>query len=151
MSDETVIGAFNDFEGFQLLLRERREELKMSLATLDARMKANEGHAGKMLADPPTKNMGITSFGKLMKNLAVKGVLVVDETQMQRITEGLECRDERQVRTADTESVIILRFTKRHMRKLSRLAAQSRKGFSKAKRKAMTRAARQARWGGKRA
>lgn len=147
---DVIIGAFNDFPGFQLLLRERREEIQMSLATLDAMMKTAEGHAGKMLADPPTKNMGITSFGKLMKNLRVKALLVVDETQVANEANQFDPRNEKQVRTADAHDVVILRFTKRRMKKLAKLAAIGRTKIPKRKRVAMARRAARARWAGNR-
>lgn len=152
MSDE-ILGAFNDFSGFQLLLRERREELKISFVTLNANMLTEEGHAEKMLADPPAKNMGITSFGKLMKNLGVKGLLLVDETQMRKIADQLVLREERAVRVPNAvrHGPIILRFTRRYMQKLGRLSGEARKRIPNWKRKAMARHAARVRWQGKKA
>src|SRR5690348_6293993 len=93
MSDSEPIGEFNDYSGFQRLMRARKEALQISNETLDALAGTFEGHAGKMLADPPSKNMGILTLGLLMQGLAVKGVLTVDEEQLRRIEARMAQRD----------------------------------------------------------
>jgi hypothetical protein len=58
-----------------------------------------DGYCNKLLADPPAKNIGITSLGKLLKGLALKLNVVEDAEQLQKI-EPLVPRYESNVRTA---------------------------------------------------
>lgn len=145
---ETQLAAVNDYEGLQRAMRARAEALGISRATLDALAGTHDGHAGKMLADPPKKNMGITSLGLLLQALCIKLVVVQDDEQMKKLGERLVHRDERQVRlrNAVQSGTVILKFSRRYMQKLGRLSGAARNRLSKKKRKALTRAARRARW-----
>lgn len=88
-----VLGEFNDYSGFQRLMRARAESLGISRATLDAIAGTHDGHAGKMLSDPPSKNMGIITFGWLVQGLAVKCIMVEDTEQRRKLANQLEQRD----------------------------------------------------------
>lgn len=146
----TSLGEFSDYAGFQRLLRARAEALGISRSTLDAVCGMHDGHAGKMLSDPPSKNMGITTMGWLMQGLAVKCVLLTDEEQLVRIASRLQQRDANNgaVLALGKHPTIEIRISRRALKKMAAKGGQARAAkLSKRRRVAIARAAARARWG----
>lgn len=78
MSEQRVIGEAIHYHELQLIFRARKEELKLSNNALDDIAGLPEGLAGKLLSDPPRKNMGITTFGYVAMALGLKLIVVED-------------------------------------------------------------------------
>lgn len=147
---EQVIATCNDYEGLQRAMRVRKETLKLSNATLDAIAGTHDGHAGKMLADPASKNMGVVTIGLLLQALGLKLLVVEDAGQMRRLATQMVERAENQVRvrTADAHAEIIIKLSRGYMKKLSKKAARGRMlKIPRWKRQQLARRAARARWG----
>lgn len=147
MTDDKLIGTFNDYESFKALLRDRKEELKLSNAMLDVLAELPEAYAAKMLADKTSKNIGITAFGKLMKALGVKAILVEDDEQMRKLASRMVERNESQVRRSDMLSGglhgdIEFKLSRRTLRRIAAMGGKAR--WAKMTEKQRTRAARRA-------
>jgi hypothetical protein len=98
MAASRTIAVVNDYPALQRVLRQRAEDLKISRETLDALAGISEGHSAKMLTDPPRKNMGILTFGLLLRALGLQLVVIEDDEQMRKLASRIVRRDESQVR-----------------------------------------------------
>ncbi len=128
MIDAQPIAVVNDYPGLQRAMRARAEALQISRATLDALAGTHDGHAGKMLADPPTKNMGLLTFGLLLQGLGLKLIVAEDVEQMAKIAHRLEHRDPKNgsVLAIATSAPIEIRISRRTLRKRGALGGLAR-------------------------
>ncbi len=142
-----------DYDGLQRAMRARVDELGISHATLDEIAGTPDRYVGKMLADPPSKNIGITTMGYLLQALGLKLIVAEDVEQMAKLATRMVRRDARQVRkpsTAEHKNIVLI-FTRRHMRKLGKLSAAARMlKLKPSRRRAIARKAARARWAGNR-
>jgi hypothetical protein len=100
MPDAELLGTTSDFFGLVRIMRARAEALPLSREKLEDLAGFPSGYCNKLLTDPPAKNMGITSLGKLLKGLALKLQVVEDRAQMERNAPHFGTRREQQVRNA---------------------------------------------------
>lgn len=150
--NETILAVANDYEGLQRAMRVRAEELNISRETLGEISGLHSGHAGKMLADPPSKNMGIVSMGLLLQALGLRLLIVEDPEQMRRLANQMTQRAggkgwKKAILNGAENGTVTLKFSRRHMRKLGQRSAEARMRKIPAwRRKQIARKAIRARW-----
>jgi hypothetical protein len=74
-------------------LRDRRDELGITIETLDAVTGLAQGHVGKLLAVPPFKRLGPLSLEYVLGGLALKLTLSEDAEQLERVRPMLQKRE----------------------------------------------------------
>lgn len=150
--NEAVLATANDYEGLQRAMRVRAEALNISRETLGEISGLHSGHAGKMLADPPSKNMGIVSMGLLLQALGLKLLIVEDAEQMRRLANQMTQRAggkgwKKAILNGVENGTVMLKFSRRHMRKLGLSSAAGRmKKIPAWRRRQIARKASRARW-----
>ena len=146
------IAIVTDYIGLQRVMRERLDALKMSRLVFEEIADLNEGHASKMLRDPPAKNMGITTLGKLLGGLGLKLLVVEDAEQTAQLRTRITERNEAQVRWKKMQDdglhdEIELRISRRTMRRIGIIGGRKRwEGISKRARRRIAQRAARVRW-----
>lgn len=79
----------HDYEGLQLALRERAEELNVSRLTLDEATGLPSGYSGKLLCMPPVKSLGPISLGLMLQALGLKLFVAEDYDALAKISRRL--------------------------------------------------------------
>lgn len=101
-----TIATCTDMDGLLAAFRARAEALNVSRATIDDVSGLQSGYTGKLLANPPIKNVGAMSLGPLLGALGLAIVLVEDADQMRRIKSRMSERNAAQVRNTIVSSRI---------------------------------------------
>jgi hypothetical protein len=147
MIDGELLATVVDYAGLHSALRKRADDLGISRETLGDIAGTHGGHVNKILADPPQKNAGITTFGLLLQALGLKLLVVEDAEQMEKLKDRLIPRNEAQVRMLNGVEHVRLVFTRRHMRRLGRKSAAARmRKISPERRKEIAAHAARVRW-----
>jgi hypothetical protein len=79
------LGVIKDYRDLHQILRARCEQLDILRETIDDASGLTSGHASKLLADPPIKNLGIVSLGLVLGALGMKLIAVDDHEALERI------------------------------------------------------------------
>lgn len=135
-------------------LRWMKDTLGISDKALDDLAGLTEGYANKLLGPTRYKNLGVTTLPLITGALAVKWVMMVDETQIQRMADRWEGRNEQRVRIENRRpSKELLERSKPHVLKAHLKAANTARNamLSSEQRSAIARKAAKARWRKKRA
>ena len=153
----TPLAIVRDYGELHLAMRARKNSLQISNETLANLSGMHDGHVNKMMADPPSKKMGIVAFGNILQALCLK-LLVVEDVEMRaRLATRMIKRAEKQVRDKSIRSKgsaadVILQKTRHDMRKMGVNGGHARwNGLSKKARRAIATAAINARWKRRRA
>jgi hypothetical protein len=155
MADVTIVndgprqlGTWNDYAGLHRLLRERAESLNISRNTLDEAAGFTPGHASKLLAPRPIKNLGPVTLGLMLQGLGVQLLLVEDPDALKRISSQLTPREVPvPVRALRWGKAGILVVSKRWVRRIAREGGRARAlALTPKQRSASARKAAKARW-----
>jgi hypothetical protein len=84
------IAVVNDYAEFVAALRQRKEELQVSFATLDAVSGLPDGLASKIMAPSMLKGLGMRSLGPMLQTLALAVVIVEDSEELERLRHRLQ-------------------------------------------------------------
>lgn len=128
MTDGQHIAVVNDYPGLQRAMRARAEALQISRETLTAISGMESGHVNKLLADPPTKNMGVLTFGLLLQGLALKLIVTEDAEQMAKLVHRMEQRDAKNgsVLSIAMSAPVEIRISRRTLKKRGALGGKAR-------------------------
>jgi hypothetical protein len=142
------LGTCNDYAGLHRLLRERAESLNISRNTLDEAAGFTPGHASKLLAPRPIKNLGPVTLGLMLQGLGVQLLLVEDPDALKRISSQLTPREVSvPVLSLSWGRAKHLLVSKRWVKKNGRKGGKQRaKNLSPRQRSAIARKAAKARW-----
>jgi hypothetical protein len=75
-------------------LRARRDQLELTHEVIDGIAGWAQGYAGKLLCDPPVKNLGWLSLGDALKTMAIK-LVVVEDMEQRKLVERRWVKRER--------------------------------------------------------
>jgi hypothetical protein len=89
-----------DYADLLAALRQRKEELNASMATIDEVAGLPQGYVSKLLAQ--IKGISRTSLGPLLGALGLKLLVVEDPEALDRVRDRLTQRDEADVRRLET-------------------------------------------------
>jgi hypothetical protein len=155
MTDVTIatdsprqLGECNDYDGLHRILRDRADELNVSRTTLDEAAGLTPGHASKLLAPRPLKNLGATTLGLMLQVMGLKLVVVEDVEALERISAKLIPREvPANVLSLSWGRAKHLLVSKRWVKKNGRKGGEQRaKNLSARRRSAIARKAAKARW-----
>lgn len=80
-----VLGEASDYAQLHKILRDRREELDISLFTVGHVAGLQDGYANKLLAPTPMKRLGNFTMGPVLQTLGLKLIVVEDAEALERI------------------------------------------------------------------
>jgi hypothetical protein len=150
MIEPRQIATVRTMDELHEVLRRRADELKMSRATIDAISGLQSGYAAKLLAPVPIKMVGKVSLGPMLETLGLVIIVAEDAGALERIQRRSDAaaRNESQVRllTAGEHQLVVFKLSRRHMKKLARLATKGRKQIPPSKRRRIARRAALVRW-----
>lgn len=89
-----------DWHEFRQVLRDRREELKVSCATLGAIGGFSDGEAGRLIGPAAPQDFGHISFPAMLAALGIAILVVEDAAALALIKDRLVPRNEASVRAA---------------------------------------------------
>ena len=89
MIDRKQMAVIHDYDSLHKALRERKAELEITFNTLDEVAGFTSGHASKLLAPRPLKNIGGTTLGLMLQGLGVQLIMEEDPEAMERISAKL--------------------------------------------------------------
>lgn len=95
MSEPKSLATVRDYDGLIAAIRARREELDVSLQTIDEVSGVQSGYAGKLLCNPPMKHLGPMSLGVILGTLGLMLVVVEDPEALARVRGRLVRRADR--------------------------------------------------------
>lgn len=150
MLNAPIIGEANEFIHLQRMLRQRKDALQISNITLADISGLPEGLVNKMMSDPPSKNIGVMSFGLLLQALALKLVVIEDLDLRGKLQGRWVKRKEQQVRVAAAccQGNIEFKISRRKMLKIQKMGGKARQlMLSKDERRELGLRGAQGRWG----
>lgn len=128
-------------------IRMRVLDLGISHGTLDAIAGWQNGYTGKLLADPPIRQVGLHTLFIMLESVGLSMHLQVDKEAVERLKTRMVKRNESAVRTGGKHRRILQEILPDFMRLISGMAADARrKKISPAKRKRIARHAAVIRW-----
>jgi hypothetical protein len=92
------LGTFTSYQEFVALLRQRKDDLGLSNATVDALAGLTDGHTDKVLGPAATKNLGPLTFTALLDALGLSGTLYADPAKAARLSRRWDKRRANRVR-----------------------------------------------------
>lgn len=90
---ERRLAEVKDYDGMIAALRARMTEIGVTNETMDALTGLQSGYVGKLLGPSQIKRIGPVSMGLLMQGLAIKFVMIEDETLLEEMRERWKMRE----------------------------------------------------------
>ena len=140
------LAVVRDYDGLRAALRARADQLQVTRLVLDDATGLPAGYCAKLLAPVPSKNLGCVSLGLLLGALGLKLLVVQDDEALARIKGKLVLR-EQPMQSAGQHGPVVIKLSRRRLRKLARLGAAARMTkMTAAARRRVARIAARARW-----
>ncbi len=147
MTEPRQIATVRDYDGLIEALRARALEIGATREAIDEVGGLQKGYAAKVLAPSAVKGLGRMSMGPVLGALGLMLVVVEDVAAMAKYSSRLGIGQRAYMLNGVQNRPIILKFSRRHMRKLGKLSAAGRmKKMPKWKRSRVARQAAKARW-----
>ena len=128
-------------DGLIKAFRARAAQLNVSYETIDHVCGFATRYTSKLLSLDAHRHVGPMSFDALVAGLGVRLVMVEDPEALAKVRSRLIERDTACVRTDDARAPVIIKISRRHMRKLAKLAATARQQIPPRKRRRLARLA----------
>src|SRR6516225_9292151 len=122
MVEGRIVAEFSDYNELINGLRRRAAELNLSGQSIDTLSGLTERYSQKLLGPQQIRRLNAISLGPFFGALAVRGVLVEDQTALEKLRRQTTPRRNEYVRAAATHVVLTFRF----MQKIGRKGAQAR-------------------------
>lgn len=139
------LGTVRTYEDLQAVLRSVAERRQISREAIDELAGLTKGYTGKLLAEVPTKKLGIEGIGALLGALGVKLIAVDDPVALERFTKRAAKRNGSQTRMH--AGTVHIKISGRKFRQNQKKGGvNSRKYLSRRKARKLARKAAMARW-----
>lgn len=148
----TGLATISGYHGLIAALRARKDALGMSDKDLDEICNWPDGTVSKYLARGAKKMLGSISMGKILRGLGLDLIAIENPERTAQLRAVLEPREQAQVRHNDVVSaakhpIVIVEFSRQHMKKLGKLGGNARnRKLSRRRRRAIARKGANARW-----